>query len=174
MLLPAFLEGNMRRLIASLFAMAALGFGSAFAQDAFGATVSLGPDYYAGASVGAGLPGGASFNLHFGMSNLLTQGVGVRFSAGYARAFALGADIIANLPVNTGDAPLGIYAGGGLGLAFTRDTSVGIGLFAGAEYRLVNAGMPESGIFFEMGPAFSIAGNRGASFNLKAGFNYHF
>jgi hypothetical protein len=163
----------MRRLIASLFAIAALGFGAAFAQDAFGPTVALSPDYYAGASVGAGLPGGASFNLHFGMSNLFAQGVGARFSAGIAGGFALGADVIANLPVNTGDAPLGIYAGGGLGLAFRSETRIGVGIFAGGEYRLVNAGMPEGGIFFEMGPAFSLSGH-GATFNLKGGFNYHF
>jgi hypothetical protein len=147
---------------------------SAFAQDAFGATIPLGPNYYAGASLGAGIPGGASFNFHFGMSNLFTEGVGARFSAGYASGFALGADVIANLPVNTGAAPLGIYAGAGLGMAFQKNTRLGIGLFAGGEYRLVNSGMPEGGIFFEMGPAFSIAGGGGASFNLKAGFNYHF
>lgn len=164
----------MRKLLLSLFMLAALGFGTASAQDAFGATVALSSDYYAGASLGAGLPGGFGANLHFGISNLLTEGIGARFSAGYAGGFALGADVIANLPVNTGDAPLGIYAGGGLGIAFKSTTRVGLGIFVGGEYRLVNAGFSDGGIFLELGPAFSIAGGGGASFNLKTGFNYHF
>ncbi|NLY59169.1 MAG: hypothetical protein GX071_11640 [Gammaproteobacteria bacterium] len=84
----------------------------------------------------------------------------------------LAADFIANLPVNTGNAPLGIYAGAGLGIGFHRAaTNVSLGLLVGAEYRFPN--FTEGGLFLEFGPAFSVTGH-GTAFNLKGGFNYHF
>lgn len=161
----------MRKLIVSILAFVALGLGTAQAQDAFGTTVDLSPDYYAG--IAGGLNGGnAAFFLHFGISDLITEGIGTRFSLGYSGAMGLGADVIANLPVNTGDAPLGIYAGAGLGILFIpRDTRVNIGVLVGTEFRFSN--FPEGGIFLELGPAFSVTGH-GTHFNLKAGFNYHF
>lgn len=162
----------MRKLIISVMAFFAIGLGTAQAQDAFGTTVALSPDYYGGIS--AGVTGGdAAFYLHFGISDLITQGVGTRFSVGYhGGSMGLAADVIANLPVNTGNAPLGIYAGAGLGLGFHRiGTNVSIGLLVGAEYRFPN--FTEGGVFLEFGPAFSVSG-AGTAFNLKGGFNYHF
>lgn len=162
---------NMRKLIVSILAFVALGLGTAQAQDAFGSTVDLSPDYYAGVSAGLS-GGGAAFFLHFGISDLITEGIGTRFSLGYGGSIALGADVIANLPVNTGNAPLGIYAGAGLGLGFHRaGTNVSLGLLVGAEYRFPN--FTEGGLFLEFGPAFSLSG-AGTAFNLKGGFNYHF
>lgn len=165
----------MRKLIISILAIFAVGAGTVQAQDAFGPTVSMSPDYYMGVS--AGTAGGrAAFALHFGISNLLTDGVGTRFSVGYnGGGLGLGADVIANLPVNTGNAPLGIYAGGGLSLGFGRgaaaSTNIALGLLLGAEYRFPN--WTEGGLFLEFGPAFSLTGH-GTHFNLKGGFNYHF
>ena len=161
----------MRKLILSILAIGALGFGTVQAQDAFGSTVDLGPQYYAGVS--AGLHGGnAGFFLHFGISDLITEGVGTRFSLGYhGGSMGLGADVIANLPVNTGDAPLGIYAGAGLGVGFSNPANVSLGVLVGGEYRFPN--FTEGGLFLELGPAFSLTGH-GTHFNLKGGFNYHF
>ena len=161
----------MRKLFVSLLAVVTLGLGSAMAQDAFGNTVELSPDYYAGVAGGLNYRS-AAFFMHFGISDLITDGIGTRFSLLYNGAFGLGADVIANLPINTGNAPLGIYAGAGLGMLFVpRSTAVNIGVLLGAEYRF--AGFQEGGLFVELGPAFSITGH-GNAFNLKAGFNYHF
>lgn len=161
----------MRKLFVSLLAVVTLGFGSALAQDAFGNTVELSPNYYAG--VGGGLNyRNAAFVMHFGISDLITDGIGTRFSVLYNGAFGLGADVIANLPINTGNAPLGIYAGAGLNMMFVnRATAINIGILLGGEYRF--AGFQEGGVFLELGPAFSINGY-GNAFNFKAGFNYHF
>ncbi len=163
----------MRKLLVSLTAAFMIAVGTANAQDAFGSTVQLSPDYYAGANFG--LTGGrAAFGLHFGISDLITQGVGTRFTVGMAgSAFNIGADVIANLPVQTGDAPLGIYAGAGLGANFADRTNVTLGLFVGGEFRLVAAGFSPGGIFAELGPSFSITGH-GTAFYLRTGFNYHF
>ena len=161
----------MRKLIISVVAFFAIGLGTAQAQDAFGTTVALSPDYYGGIS--AGISGGsAAFFLHFGISDLITDGVGTRFSVGYhGGSMGLGADFIANLPVNTGNTPLGIYAGAGLGIGFHRNTNVSIGLLAGAQNRAPSFTL--GGLFPEFGPAVSVTGH-GTSFNLKGGFNYHF
>lgn len=162
----------MRKLLITIISLVTFGFGSVQAQDAFGSTVDLSPDYYIGTALGLN-GGSAAFFLHFGINDLITDGVGTRFSVGYhGRAFGLGADVIANLPVNTQNAPLGIYAGAGLGVAFVpQNTNVNIGVLVGAEYRFPN--FREGGVFLELGPAFSITGH-GTSFNLKGGFNYHF
>src|SRR5690625_1325503 len=161
----------MRRVLITIISLVTFGFGSVQAQDAFGSTVDLRPDYYIGTALGLN-GGSAAFFLHFGINDLITDGVGTRFSVGYhGRAFGLGADVIANLPVNTQNTPVGIYAGAGLGVAFYEKTNVNIGVLVGAEYRFEN--FREGGLSLELGPAFSITGH-GTAFNLKGGFNYHF
>ncbi len=164
----------MRKLLISIMAMVALGFGTANAQDAFGSTVELSPDYYIGANVG--LRHGTAFGLHFGINDLIANGIGTRFGVGLrGGSFALTGDVIANLPVQTGDAPLGIYAGAGLGLTFhDAATHVSLAIMAGAEYRLTGAGFAPGGIFLELGPSFSLGGGGGTGFYLGGGFNYHF
>lgn len=163
----------MRKLLVSILAIGALGLGTASAQDAFGATVQLSPDYYAGINVGL-VTGAPSFGLHFGINDLFTQGIGPRASLGFAGGnMGLSFDVIANLPVDTGSTPLGIYAGAGAQLRFSSSFNMALALFVGGEFRLVGANFPAGGIFAELGPSFSVTGH-GTSFYLRGGFNYHF
>lgn len=171
----------MRRLAATLFTVLTLGLlGGAFAQED---TVPIGQGYWAGASTG--FPFG--LNLHFGAENLIGQGLHLRGNASVGfPSFGVGADVLAGLPIDTGDAPVNIYAGGGAHISFGnphRDDDVdesfthfGIGLLVGAEYRLFEAGLPEGGIFLEAGPAVVLGEGRGSGFGFSAklGFNYHF
>ena len=122
----------MRKLLVSLIAVAALGAGATFAQG----------NYWAGVS--AGYPGAA---LHFGIDNV-SPGLAVRLNAGYnyigTGGFALGADMLYDLPVDLGDTPIDVYAGGGVGLGIGAGVALGINLFVGGEFSLAQAGLPES------------------------------
>lgn len=134
----------MRKFLIALFAVATLGAGTAFAQSG----------YWAGLSTG--FPFGVS--LHFGMEDLLSPGIDVRFNvkgstfggavqtatstvlpaqtsptATYSGfVFSVGADVLYNLDLAT-DPNLNAYVGGGLDLGFasgsTTPGDTGIGGF---------------------------------------------
>jgi hypothetical protein len=152
----------MRKLLVSLIAVAALGTGAAFAQGG----------YWAGVS--AGFPGAA---LHFGIDDV-APALAVRLNAGYnyigTGGFALGVDALYDLPVDLGDAPIAVYAGGGLGIGIGAGVALGINLFVGGEFSLAQAGLPEGGVFLEVGPAIGIIPNFGFGVAGRLGFNYHF
>jgi hypothetical protein len=150
----------MRKLIISLLAVAILGSGAAFAQTGT----------WAGLSVG--WPGAA---LHFGVENLATN-LDVRANLGYqyTGSFSFGVDALYNLNLQTDVPALRTYAGGGFGFAFGAGLEAGVGLLVGGEYRLVDAGFPQGGVFFEAGPAIAITPAFGFGFAGRLGFNYHF
>jgi hypothetical protein len=152
----------MRKLLVSLIAVAALGTGAAFAQGG----------YWAGVS--AGFPGAA---LHFGIDDV-APALAVRLNAGYnyigTGGFALGVDALYDLPVDLGDAPIAVYAGGGLGIGIGAGVALGINLFVGGEFSLAQAGLPEGGVFLEVGPAIGIIPNFGFGVAGRLGFNSHF
>ncbi|HLU82358.1 MAG TPA: hypothetical protein VKZ43_03065 [Trueperaceae bacterium] len=152
----------MRKLLVSLIAVAALGTGATFAQGS----------YWAGVS--AGYPGAA---LHFGIDNV-APGFAVRLNAGYnyigTGGFALGVDALYDLPVDLGDTPVTVYAGGGVGLGIGAGVALGVNLFVGGEFSLAQAGLPEGGVFLEVGPAIAVIPNFGFGVAGRLGFNYHF
>jgi hypothetical protein len=159
----------MRKLVISLLAVFVLGAGSAFAQSGYWAGVSVG---YPGAVV------------HFGVENAV-QGLDIRANLGYqylgVRGIGLGADVLYNLAVDTGTLPLDTYVGGGLQFGIGGGGSLGLGVFGGVEYRLLEVGLPEGGVFLEIGPslgyAFAPAANVSSvrfDFIGRLGFNYHF
>jgi hypothetical protein len=159
----------MRKLVISLLAVFVLGAGSAFAQSG----------YWAGLS--AGYPGAV---VHFGVENVF-PGLDVRANLGYqylgVTGIGLGADVLYGLAVDTGTLPLDTYVGGGLQFGIGGGGSLGIGAFGGVEYRLGDVGLPEGGVFLEIGPSlgYRFAPGAGASnvrfdFIGRIGFNYHF
>jgi hypothetical protein len=159
----------MRKLILSLLAVAVLGAGSAFAQSGMWAGVS------------AGYPGAV---LHFGVENVFA-GLDVRANVGYqylgVAGVGLGADVLYGLEIDTGVLPLDTYVGGGLQFGIGGGGSLGLGVFGGIEYRLGEIGLPEGGVFLEVGPSIGYRLNPGAgvsSFGFdflgRLGFNYYF
>lgn len=144
----------MRKVIVALIAVVSLGAGTAFAQSG----------YWAGASTG--LPFGIT--LHFGMEEVFTPELDVRFSlqgrsyggrvAGETFSFfvvTVGADALYNLDLDA-DPNLSVYVGGGLSLGLasgsTSPSNVSHGgaaydihALAGAEYLVA----PNWGIFGE-------------------------
>ena len=155
----------MRKLLISLIAIAALGTGGAFAQSGFWAGVSGG---YPGAQV------------HFGVENVFA-GLDARVNVGYfyfgpaATGFGIGADVLYGLDVDTGLVPLDVYVGGGPNIAIGAfDLGLSVDAFVGAEYRLFELGLPEGGIFLEIGPAVRILPSFSADFIGRVGFNWHF
>lgn len=175
----------MRRLYATLLAVFVLCWGAALAQVTtvdIDSDVDVGSQYWGGISLG--VPFGVNF--HIGAEDMLAEGVDMRanVSAGFSGVFGVGGDILFDLPVDTADTPIDIYAGGGLAVKFgdldndpVTDNATGfsLGLMAGLEYRLTNAGLPEGGIFAEVGPAINFGGGQpSVSPNAKLGFNYHF
>jgi len=159
----------MRKLILSLLAVAVLGAGSALAQSGFWAGVS------------AGYPGAV---VHFGVENVFA-GLDIRANVGYqyvgVTGVGLGADVLYGLAVDTGTLPLDTYLGAGLQFGIGEGGSLGIGLFGGVEYRLGDVGLPEGGIFLEIGPSIGYrfdppedADNFKFDFIGRLGFNYHF
>ena len=150
----------MRKFLIALIAVVTLGAGTAFAQSG----------YWAGFSVG--YPGAA---LHFGIEDV-TPNLSIRVNAGYnyiGSGFALGADALYDLPVDMGTTPIDVYVGGGVGLGIGSGIDVAINAFIGGEFRLVDAGLPQGGVFLEAGPSFALT-----PFNFgiigRLGFNYHF
>src|SRR5690554_7805068 len=131
----------MRKVLICLTVAAAALLGSSFAQGG----------YWAGFSVG--YPGAA---LHFGIDNI-SPGLAARINAGYnyigAGGFALGVDVLYDLAVDTGTAPIDVYVGGGLGLGIGTGVDVAVNAFVGGEFSLAQSGLPEGGVFLEAGPS---------------------
>lgn len=149
----------MRKLLVTLIAAVALSAGAAFAQTGYWGGVSAG---YPGAS------------LHFGVSDV-SPNLSVRVNAGYnyvGSGFAIGVDALYALPFDAGNA-LDVYAAGGLGIGIGAGVDVALNILGGAEYNLAEAGLPQGGVFLEVGPSISLSP---FSFGVtgRVGFNYHF
>jgi hypothetical protein len=192
----------MRKLYVLLVSVLVLSFGSAFAQQETTVITQDPPivitepvtqdAYWATASLG--YPMGLGFG--FGISNLINNNIDVRFmtSVGFGGGFGLGADALFDLnldlnnrgadldrPILTDldrrdlDGPINVYAGFGPAIVVGgADFVMGVKLFAGAEYRLFDAGFPEGGIFAELGPQLNFLPAFGGGINARVGFNYHF
>lgn len=152
----------MRKFLVTLIAVAALGSGAALAQS-----------YWAGFSVG--YPGAA---VHFGVEDVAPS-LSVRINAGYnyvvSTGFAVGVDALYDLPVDMGGAPIGVYAGGGVGLGIGGGPlNLGVNVFGGGEFSLASAGLPEGGVFVEVGPSIRVLPSFQFGVVGRLGFNYHF
>lgn len=155
----------MRKLLISLVLIAALGAGGAFAQSG----------YWAGVS--SGWPGA---QLHFGVENVVAD-LDVRGNLGFAyfgSYFEVGASVLYDLGLDTGVVPLDVYAGGGPSFGFVLGGAGGfvtsLEAFAGAEYRLSDLGLPEGGVFLELGPKIVITPSFAFVPAGRLGFNWHF
>jgi hypothetical protein len=151
----------MRKLILSLLAVAVLGAGSAFAQSGLWAGVS------------SGWPG---FAVHLGIEDVIADlDVRANVNSTYGFAFGVGADVLYDLDVDLGTLPLETYVGGGLNLIFIPGAmGVSVGAFGGIEYRLGELGLPEGGIFLEVGPDLLVVPAFVFGINARLGFNYYF
>jgi hypothetical protein len=148
-----------------LFVVAALCCGSALAQTNLSG---------AWAGISFGVPATA---LHVGGEDALGEGVDLRGTLGFSYLYSsgvyLGADALFNLDLDTG-APIDTYLGAGAFTSIGGGFGLGIqGLFGG-EYRLVEAGLPEGGVFFEIGPDLYLAPRVFLGLTGRIGFNYHF
>ncbi len=157
----------MRKTLAMLLAVALLGLGSAFAQD----DMMMANSFWAGAS--GGFPG---VQAHFGVENVVS-GLDIRLNVGFnygapAGVYA-GVDLLYGLPVNMGDLPLDIYVGGGPSVNFAP-FGLTIAALVGGEYRLGDVGLPEGGVFAEVGGGVTVLPAFAPAFGAKLGFNYHF
>lgn len=158
----------MRKVLFALVTAALLAGGAAFAQG-----MDMGSHYWVGMS--AGYPGA---NLHFGVSDVAPN-LSVRANLGFGYfgyGFTAGLDGMYNLPVNTGDVPVTVYAGLGPQFAFgyLGGFAAGADAFVGAEYRLSQIGFDPGGVFFEAGPTVYFVPSVFAGFTGRVGFNYHF
>lgn len=157
----------MKRILTALLFVTLLGATSAFAQD------MAAEHYWAGVS--AGYPGA---NFHFGVSNVAPD-LSVRANLGFGYfgyGFSVGVDGMYNLPVDTGDLPLSVYAGLGptASFGYLGGMAVGVNAFGGVEYRLGQVGFEPGGVFFEAGPSVYFVPGFFAGFFGRLGFNYHF
>ena len=155
----------MRKLLISLVLIAALGAGGAFAQSG----------YWAGVS--SGWPGA---QLHFGVENVVA-GLDVRGNLGFAyfgSYLEVGASVLYDLGLDTGAVPLDVYVGGGPSVGFVFGGVGGfvtsLEAFGGAEYRLSDLGLPEGGVFLELGPKIVITPVFSFVPAARLGFNWHF
>jgi hypothetical protein len=164
----------MRTLFFGLLAALVLGGGAAFAQTG------------AWAGVSGGYPGAAA---HFGVEDLGIENLDARVNLGYAYAgaagFAIGVDGLYGLPLDTGDLAADIYVGAGVGMVVGE--AFAVKALAGGEYRLGDLGIPELGIFLEVGPSYGFdlsdedlddddeeIYDGGFGFDARVGVNYHF
>lgn len=153
----------MRRLRTVLLVLIVLASGTALAQRG----------YWAGVS--AGWPGVA---LHFGIEDV-SPNLSVRLNTGYAYGgtigFALGVDGLYDLAINTGSAPVDLYLGVGAGLGLGQsNVALAVNAFIGGEFRLVDVGLPQGGVFLEVGPSIRIVPNFQPNVVGRLGFNFHF
>lgn len=137
-----------KRLIAPLLLIFLLLAGTAQAQNWFG--------------IRSGYPLGVT--VHYGIDNGLARGFDLRISG---RVYARGGNVTAGIGVDalrdvTIEPPFSVYIGGGPAVEF------GTGLFlldvhglVGAEFRFIDLGLPELGLFLE--------GSIGAALNLTSG-----
>ncbi|MDZ7801289.1 MAG: hypothetical protein U5K81_10925 [Trueperaceae bacterium] len=150
----------MRKLLLSLLAALVLSGGVAFAQQ---------QGMWAGLS--GGFPGAS---VHFGVENVV-QNLDVRANLGYTYVLgtaSFGVDALYGLDLDLDGAPVDVYVGGGVGAAF--DGTFSVKALGGAEYRLVDVGVPELGVFFEVGPVLSFGNSDGFGADARLGVNYHF
>jgi hypothetical protein len=127
---------------------------------------------WAGGSVGA--PG---LTFHLGAEDALGVGVDLRgnlgFSYLYSSGFYLGGNALFDLGVDT-TVPFDLYAGVGPFITVGGGFGLGAEGFIGGEYRFVEAGFPEGGVFFEVGPDLYLAPRAFFGVTARLGFNYHF
>ena len=130
--------------------------------------------------VSTGFP--LSINMHYGLDNIITQDLDLRFNGSLlAGSFSplqmilgIGVDLLYNFD-NPDDPQLGVYAGGGLGgvvyigATTTLPFNIDIHGVVGAEYRFT-----EYGVFGEVNVGNAYANNFGLGAALRLGFNYHF
>lgn len=152
----------MRKCTLVLLLLAAVSLGAAFAQSGFWGGVSF------------GYPG---LNLHVGAEDIFNT-IDGRATLGFnyiGGGFVIAADALVGLPVDTAF-PLNVYAGGGPLLVAGGGAGFGLGIsvFVGGEFRLVDLNFPQGGVFLELGPTLSFLPSLGAGFLGRAGFNYHF
>ena len=167
----------MRRISLLMLAALLLSVGTAFAQTDQTVTVTdltdpVNDSYWLGLSLG--FPFGGS--VHFGINDLLGNGVDTRFNASFTDdAVALGANAIFDFAVNT-DLPLDVYAAAGPTLIFGdndgRGSGFGLSGVAGAEFRFSGIGFQPGGAFFEIGPFFGF--DVRSRLAARLGVNYHF
>ena len=157
-----------------LLTVFALLVGGAFAQDDQVVVITE-PEsiesYWA--TVALGYPLGLSFGV--GVNDLINNDIDARglLSVAFDGDFGIGADLLFDIPANVGT-DIDLYAGGGPALTFGGDFLLGIKLFAGGEYRLGGIGLPEGGVYAELGPTLRFAPNFGGGLNTRVGVNYHF
>lgn len=164
----------MRRFTVGLLTILVLSLGTSLAQTIEADPSPIPPgDYWGGLSVGGGGASGLSF--HFGILNALGEGISLRpnLQVGALGTFGLGADAMFNLPVAV-DGPLAVYAGGGPAVALGGVTALGLNLFVGAEYRLVDLDFPAGGVFIELGPNLNFTPIFTGGFYGRGGVNFHF
>ena len=143
-------------------------------ENAAGDTVIVIDDqYYAGASFG--YPG---FNLHFGIDNL-ADSLDARATLAFNYAgsgFEIQAAGLYVLPIEFQNtlAPLDIYIGGGPVIGLGGGFTLGLNVLGGGEYRLGEVGLPEGGVFLELGPQIDFVGSSNFGYTARTGFNYHF
>jgi len=136
------------------------------------------------AGVSGGYPGAG---VHVGIEDGVgLEGLSVRLNFGYDYVapvgFAIGADLLYALPLDTGDLPGGVYIG--VGGSTILSTSFTVHGFAGLEVPLaevgLDLGMNEFSIFAEGGVNYGLNVFDGADasntigFVGRAGVNYHF
>lgn len=119
--------------------------------------------------------------LHYGLKNGLGNGADLRVSGrvyvyGSVAHFGIGLDAMHDVLVRS---PFSVYLGGGPALDVGSDGSyLDVHALAGSEFRFVDLGVPQLGIFVEgtLGALIGISNqpSRIPSFGLALGVNYHF
>jgi hypothetical protein len=141
-----------------------LSFSSVFAQANL-------QGYWGGVSFGS--PG---ISFHVGAEDALGAGVDLRGNLGYnylfSRGVSIGADALFHFDTDAG--AIDVYGGAGGFLALGGGFGLALQGLVGGEYRLVDAGFPEGGLFFELGPDLYLAPSVFLGFTGRVGFNYHF
>ena len=125
----------MRKLLITLVGVLALGLGAANAQ-----TIDDTDDtnYYAGGSLGfvtANGPVRGTLTGHFGLEDVLTDGLDARFDLGviFGTGLNIGANALYNIEIEE-ESEFGIYVGGGPRLYFGDEALFGLGIRAGGNY----------------------------------------
>jgi hypothetical protein len=151
------------RLAAALTLLLAVG--AASAQNWFG--------------VRSGYPLGVT--LHYGIANALANGADLRVSGrvvggGGAVRFGVGADALVRV---FADGPVNAYVGGGPAVEFgPGQADLGVQGLVGGQFRLLDVGLPQLGVFLEgsVGASVSLSGGgaRIPTFGAALGFNWYF
>ena len=161
----------MRKLLILVLALFTLGASSAFAQDDM---MDMSTQWV---GISSGYPLGVVF--HYGIEDLLSEDLDLRINVsaialGGGFSVVGGADALYNLDVDL-DAPVGVYAGGGLNVGLSLGGgSAGFAFSArvlgGAEYMITD----EFGAFGELRVGLGSFGGFTFIPSLALGVNYHF